>query len=262
MGALMYRVRCWSGMKLKEISKGHVSYVTKKCGNAYIVFDGCDEAILTKPNAHATRSISKNLSPNVIVQEENEAPYSSKHFLSNNHTKSQLISLLSEYLTSDGQIISRVDEDTKIVSTALELSKGSNVIVVVNDTDVVVMLLYHYQNQISDIYFLQGRGKNFGILEKFSKNIRGTLKALQRTFAFYTSMVKMRHYVINIWKMESNFRENGTEIRECAVCFRSYMQLLGNQGRSLLRYMMVQSLLKKLRQALFFHFSKFLLIEC
>ena len=95
-----------------------------------------------------------------------------------------------------------------------------------------------------------------------SKIIKEALKALQRTFAFYTCMVKMQHYVINIWKMESNFRENGTEIRECAVCFRSYMQLLGNQGRSLLRYMMVQSLLKKLGQALFFHFSNFLLIEC
>ena len=166
----MYRVGCWRGMKLKEISEGHVSDVTKKCGNAYIVFDGYDEAILTKPNAHATRSTSKDSSPNVIEQEENEAPYSNKHFLSNNHTRSQLISLLSEYLTSDGQIISRVDEeDTKIVSTALELSKGSNVIVVVNVTDVVVMLLYHYQSQISNIYFLQGRGKKYW-------NIRDALK--------------------------------------------------------------------------------------
>ena len=156
-------------MKLKEISEGHVSDVTRKCGNAYIVFDGYDEVILTKPNAHATRSTSKDSSPNVIEQEENEAPYSNKHFLSNNHTRSQLISLLSEYLTSDGQIISRVDEDTKIVSTALELSKGSNVIVVVNVTDVVVMLLYHYQSQISNIYFLQGQGKKYW-------NIRDALK--------------------------------------------------------------------------------------
>ena len=27
----------------------------------------------------------------------------------------------------------------------------------------------------------------------------------------------MRHYVINVWKRESNFHGNGTEIRECAV---------------------------------------------
>ena len=50
--------------------------------------------------------------------------------------------------------ICREDADTKIVSTALELSKGSNVVAVADDTDAAEMLLNHYQNQISDIYFL------------------------------------------------------------------------------------------------------------
>ena len=73
---------------------------------------------------------SKGSSQNVIVQEENEALYSKKLFLSNNHNKSQVISLLSEYLTSDGQMvhICRGDAGKKIVSTASELSKGSNMI--------------------------------------------------------------------------------------------------------------------------------------
>ena len=46
--------------------------------------------------------------------------------------------------------ICRRDADTKIISTSLELSEGSNVIVVPNDTDVVLMLLFklcfHFQN--------------------------------------------------------------------------------------------------------------------
>ena len=73
---------------------------------------------------------SKGSSQNVIVQEENEALYSKKLFLSNNHNKSQVISLLSEYLTSDGQMvhICRGDAGKKIVSTTSELSKGSNMI--------------------------------------------------------------------------------------------------------------------------------------
>lgn len=107
-----------------------------------------------KSNAHATRSKYKSSLQNVIVQEENEAPFSKDRFLSNNHNDSQLISLLSEYLTIDGQMVHiyRGDMDTKTVSTALELSKVSNVIVVANNTDVVVMLLYHCQNH-------QKRGK-------------------------------------------------------------------------------------------------------
>ena len=66
------------------------------------------------------------------------------------------MSLLSKCLISNGQMvhICREDADTKIVSTALELSKGSNVVAVADDTDAAVMLLNHYQNQISDIYFL------------------------------------------------------------------------------------------------------------
>ena len=67
--------------------------------------------------------------------------------------------------------ICRGDADAEIVLTALELSKGSNVIVVVHDTDVAVILLYHYQNQISDINFLQGRGKKSRALKTFSKKL-------------------------------------------------------------------------------------------
>ena len=118
--------------------------------------------ISTKSNPHAIRSKSySGSSQNVIAQEENEIPYSKERFLSNNYNKSQLISLFSEYLANDGQMvhICRGDADTKILSTALELSKGSNVIVVPDDTDAVVMLSYNYQNQITDIYFLQERGK-------------------------------------------------------------------------------------------------------
>ena len=57
--------------------------------------------------------------------------------------------------------ICREDADRKIVSTALELSKESNVVVVADDTDFVVMHLCNYQNHISDIFFLQERGKKF-----------------------------------------------------------------------------------------------------
>ena len=49
-------------------------------------------------------------------------------------------------------LICRRDADTKIVSTALELSKWLNVIV-------AVMLLHHHQNQISVIFFPEKRGK-------------------------------------------------------------------------------------------------------
>ena len=67
-------------MKFKEISEAYVSRVRKKYGNAYIVFDGYDEAISTKLNVHATRSKSKGSPQNVIAQEENGVLYSKERF--------------------------------------------------------------------------------------------------------------------------------------------------------------------------------------
>ena len=59
--------------------------------------------------------------------------------------KIELISILSEYLTTNGQSVHvcKDDADTKIVWTSLEIAQESPVTVVVDDTDIAVMLLYH-----------------------------------------------------------------------------------------------------------------------
>ena len=56
--------------------------------------------------------------------------------------------------------------------TASQLPKQSNVIAVADNIDVVVMLLYDYQNQISNIYFLQKGRKDAGILKKHLTKLR------------------------------------------------------------------------------------------
>ena len=86
----------------------------------------------------------------------------------------QLISLLSEYLKSEGEVayICRGDTDTKIVLTPSQLPKESNMIAIADNIDVVVMLLYDYQNQISNIYFLQKGRKDAGILKKHLTKLR------------------------------------------------------------------------------------------
>ncbi|KAG1652579.1 Mitochondrial proton/calcium exchanger protein [Nymphon striatum] len=62
--------------------------------------------------------------------------------------------------------ICRGDADTKIVSTALEVANDSTTIVVADDTDVAVMLLYHWNENISDVFFLQERGKKCWSIRK------------------------------------------------------------------------------------------------
>ena len=75
-------------------------------------------------------------------------PYSKQRFLSNNHNKSQLISLLKNAFQTDGQTVKvcRGDADAMIVKEALNSGMGSNVVVVADDTDVAIMLLYHWKD--------------------------------------------------------------------------------------------------------------------
>ena len=163
-GALLHRVHWRKGMTFTEIAEAYLSYTRNNYGQAHIVFDGYDDAMSTKSNEHSKRSRSKGSSQNVLVRQENEVPYSKERFLSNTHNKSQLISLLSDFLTRDGQVvhICKGDADTKIVATALVLANESNIIAIADDTDVATMLLHHWKDHLSDIYFLQERGGGGG----------------------------------------------------------------------------------------------------
>ena len=78
-------------------------------------------------------------------------------FLSNKGNKNQFILLLSHYLVSDGRTVhtSTGDADTMIVSCALEIANnGMEVNVVADDTDVLILLMYHWRKTMSDVYFL------------------------------------------------------------------------------------------------------------
>lgn len=98
--------------------------------------------------------------PDISVKECNKVPYSQERFLSNEFNKAQLISLLSRKLQQDGQVVlnCKGDADTKIVLTALNLAeKHQDVIVVADDTDIAVMLIYHWRESHGNIIFYQQR---------------------------------------------------------------------------------------------------------
>ena len=48
------------------------------------------------------------------------------------------------------------DANSKIVSTALELAKQNQVVIVTDDTDVAVILLHHRKEDLKDIFFMSG----------------------------------------------------------------------------------------------------------
>ena len=67
-------------------------------------------------------------------------------FISNEGNKIQFILLQSHYLVSDGHTVHTYtgDADTMIVSCALEIANnGMDVNEVAEDTDVLILLMYH-----------------------------------------------------------------------------------------------------------------------
>ena len=83
--------------------------------------------------------------------------YSQSLFLTNNSNKTQLINLLSIALKEAGHIVktSHYDADTLIVSTALDFTtEKMSVYLIAADTDVLIMLLYFWINEMENILML------------------------------------------------------------------------------------------------------------
>jgi len=160
-GALLHRVRWSKGMKFNDIAKSCANYIRKYYNTSHVtvIFDGYDDEG-TKSQEHLRRN-SVQQSCTVEVHGENQVPFTQDRFLSNIKNKANFLRYLSEYLSNAGYttINCTGDADSTIVKTALTYAeaKSSIVTVVADDTDIAVMLVHHWNNNMSDLYFLQER---------------------------------------------------------------------------------------------------------
>ena len=92
---------------------------------------------------------------NIKVEQSLTAHKNQQQFLSNNNNKSELISFLSSYLQERHEVYQSINNaDTAIVFHALTCAKsGKTTTVVADDTDILVLLMYHYcKETMADIY--------------------------------------------------------------------------------------------------------------
>jgi len=76
-------------------------------------------------------------------------------FLANEHNKAAFVSLLVSCLEAAGHTIHTAsdDDDALVVTQALNLAKDKKVVsVIANDKDILVMLVYHFRKEMSDIF--------------------------------------------------------------------------------------------------------------
>ena len=147
-------------MKFNAVSEVYANYIRKNYrGCVTVVFDGYrDEG--TKSHEHLRRN-SIPQSRNVDIHEENPVLFTQDRFLSNTENKTNFINCLSQHLIQSWYFTINCpgDADSTIVKTTLDMANTSwgHGTVVADDTDIAVMLVHHWQNNMSDVYFFQER---------------------------------------------------------------------------------------------------------
>ena len=154
-GSLLHRVKWILPSTYSKIADAYVSYVDKHYGKAaMIVFDGYRCGPTTKDAEHERRA--SKMMAHVKLSNENIAKGPQAAFLTNKENKAELINLLKSAFKKTGHhcLQASGDADCLIVKAALESSLLEETTVVCDDTDIFVMLLYHYDSQ-------RGKGLNW-----------------------------------------------------------------------------------------------------
>ena len=132
--------------KYASYLEGHFSLTTVIC-------DGYDTPN-TKDQEHSRRSSAKTTAT-VTPRPVMEAQQNQDRFLSNNRNETEFIKILASHLQSRNHAVevSEGDADIIIVKKAITLARNSqSVTVIAEDTDIFVLLMYHWTAGMAPIY--------------------------------------------------------------------------------------------------------------
>lgn len=154
-GALLHRVRWTKDASFDEICQVYAQYINRYYSKCF-VFDGY-EGLSTKSNEHTRRTGNGKQCADVDAVGCNKVPFPQDRFLLNENNKSSFIKLLASRLEQDGHYIKicRGDADADIVATSLEQAKDNrgSIVTVEDDTDIAMMLLYHWTENHRKVVF-------------------------------------------------------------------------------------------------------------
>ena len=153
-GSLIHHIPWKSRILFSEICDAYLNYILFNFPNAVIVFDGYKSGPTTKDTAHVRRTHGVTGSK---VYFSKATPFVSKkdRFLGNPDNKQNFIFMLGEVLEENGYSVKHAkgDADVLIVLTALELAETKDVVVIGEDTDLLVLLLHRANRSHKNIYF-------------------------------------------------------------------------------------------------------------
>lgn len=154
-GALLHRIPWPRGSTYDSVCQIYVRYVTQKYGAAVIVFDGYKDEPTTKDATQQRRtgtcsSLTVNFAGDMIIKSKKE------DFLNNKTNKQRFIHFLSDKLERAGCSTEHAkhDADVRIVQTALASARTRDTVLIGDDTDLLVLLLYHADMTANELFLV------------------------------------------------------------------------------------------------------------
>jgi len=151
-GALLQRIPWSCGSTYRDICHQYTEYVTRKYGDATIIFDG-DEKANTNDVTHQRRS-KGNAGTTVTFTVDMPITMKKEPFLSNRQNK-QFIFMLSKALQNKNCETHHVSGDADLLNVlkAIQSAITTNTVLVGDDTDLIVLLCYHASMESHDLFF-------------------------------------------------------------------------------------------------------------
>lgn len=160
-GALLHKVHWPAKCTFLDIVHQYLSYLKHKYRNyqrVCVVFDGYTDSSSNKSQEHLRRV--GVTAANIDIQESVNVSSSREVILRNPLNKEKMITLISKHLKNAGftTFQSSSDADALITEKAIEYAADVPVVVCADDTDILVLLLYHWQKHLKSLYCRSERG--------------------------------------------------------------------------------------------------------
>ena len=150
-GFLIHKIPWTKGATYLQIADSYLVHIKSKYPNKSItvVFDGYSLGPSTKDSAHLRRSGGVQCSKVNAFRGDLTLSAKKNVFLTNRENKQAFIMLLASVLSGGGVSVihAQGDADVLIAKTGLAKAAEANTVVVGNDTDILILLLFHARHK-------------------------------------------------------------------------------------------------------------------
>lgn len=177
-----------------SVFHSYTDFALRMFGKGTIVFDGYSSGPSTKDVAQLRRMNGCDMAcddvsfdGDMLLCETNDT------FLANPKSKGRFISLMSRHLSENEFDIvhAAADADCLIVQTALDMARTGNVVLIGEDTDLLILLLHNFTADLHPVFFTSSRSSSAKSTAKVwdisnAKNVLGT--EVCKSILFFTCL--------------------------------------------------------------------------